>query len=322
MTFKSIDDLNRDIVSWLPRLPGGLELVVGIPRSGLLAANLVALHLNLPLTDDQGLMEGRLLSGGRRQDEIDKEGFLNRPRNVIVVDDSISSGRAMAQTRTTLRHVTPLHSIKYAAVYTSSQGKSAIDLYAQELPTYRVFEWNVMHHWLIHDFCMDIDGVLCVEPTSDENDDGTNYRQFLANAPSLYITTGKVGYLVTCRLEKYRDLTVEWLRDRNIEFGELFMLNLPDAETRRKLGIYAKFKAEIYRKTRASLFIESSYDQALEIARLTGKPVLAIDRLLMINPNLVTATMTKIRERWATKFRGTISNHILSIFAGKNRNPR
>ncbi len=52
------------------------------------------------------------------------------------------------------------------------------------------------------------------------------------------------------------------------------MLDLPDAATRRKLGMHAVFKADVYRSlTEAHLYVESESEQALEIHRRTGKPV-------------------------------------------------
>ena len=48
---------------------------------------------------------------------------------------------------------------------------------------------------------MDIDGVLCADPTPEENDDGEKYRHFLLNAPPLFIPKVTIGTLVTSRLE-------------------------------------------------------------------------------------------------------------------------
>ncbi len=64
MNFRSIQDLNEAIVRGLPRIPRDVDLVVGIPRSGLLAGSILALHLNVPLTDLQGLIEGRTIQSG------------------------------------------------------------------------------------------------------------------------------------------------------------------------------------------------------------------------------------------------------------------
>lgn len=66
MNYRSVDDLNEDSRELAFEIPNGIDLIVGIPRSGMLAGNLMALHLNLPLTDVDGLCERRLLQSGRR----------------------------------------------------------------------------------------------------------------------------------------------------------------------------------------------------------------------------------------------------------------
>ena len=60
MNFRTFGDLNRTIFSHIHTLPKDIDVVAGIPRSGLLAANIIALYLNLPLTDIDSLSEGRL----------------------------------------------------------------------------------------------------------------------------------------------------------------------------------------------------------------------------------------------------------------------
>jgi uncharacterized HAD superfamily protein len=58
------------------------------------------------------------------------------------------------------------------------------------------------------------------------------------------------------------------------------MLDLPDKETRVRLGIHATFKSSIYRKyDRAALFIESSKYQSEEIHKQTGKNVFCIENM-------------------------------------------
>lgn len=49
--YRSIVDMNNIIVKNLQKLPHDIDLVVGIPRSGMLPANLIALYLNKPFTD-------------------------------------------------------------------------------------------------------------------------------------------------------------------------------------------------------------------------------------------------------------------------------
>lgn len=51
MNYRNIDDLNHCILQHLSILPRDFDLIVGVPRSGMFPANLLALYLNLPVTD-------------------------------------------------------------------------------------------------------------------------------------------------------------------------------------------------------------------------------------------------------------------------------
>ena len=63
------------------------------------------------------------------------------------------------------------------------------------------------------------------------------------------------------------------------------MLDLPTAEERRRLNIHHKFKAEVYSKHPLTrLFIESEVKQAIEIMRISGKPVYCIETNEMYVP--------------------------------------
>lgn len=134
-----------------------------------------------------------------------------------------------------------------------------------------------MHHIVLEESCIDIDGVLCLDPTDEQNNDSDAYRRFLSEALPLHRSSRRIGWLVTSRLEKYRDLTETWLKAQGIEYGRLIMLDLPSKAERQRLGTDGSFKGEFYRNSSASLFIESEHRQALTIARLSGKPVLCLE---------------------------------------------
>ena len=137
---------------------------------------------------------------------------------------------------------------------------------------YRVFQWNYLNHVFLKEAAFDIDGVLCVDPTREENDDGPKYKNFILNARPLFIPKHKIPYIITSRLEQYRPETEEWLRKNNVQYDHLIMLSGYTAEERRKLNLHARFKAAQYsRLPDIGLFIESDRNQAEEIARLTGK---------------------------------------------------
>lgn len=282
MEYRSFSDLNTSVRSFATKFNGDIDLIVGIPRSGTLVANLLALHLDLPMTDVDGLCQGRLMNAGRRFDgDITDFSEMNR---VLVVDDSVNSGQQMTKTSQQIsRHNFPFE-IEYGAIYISLDGNRYTDHWEEVVPQPRVFEWNVMHHTQLKNWCVDIDGVLCRNPTNVENDDGERYSKFLTGVNPRVIPSKKIGWLVTCRLEKYREETEAWLDRHGIEYDDLIMMDLPDMKTRQQAENHAEFKAQKYQDTGATFFIESSPRQSREIAELSGKPVYCFESNQLIKP--------------------------------------
>ena len=277
MHYRNIATLTSQLAQWWDRLPQDLELIVGIPRSGLLVANLLALFRNLPLTDLEGFLQGRVLAGGRRCPDIDRPSFLSQPRTVLVVDDSVGSGQSLLEARQKIEQARLPHRIYYAAVYVVPDRMHEVDFYCEVLPMPHAYEWNLLHHPCLQEACVDIDGVLCRNPTPEEDDDGPNYQRFLREVRPLCIPSVPIGCLVTSRLEKYRGLTEQWLQRWQIPYRRLEMLPLADAATRTAFSAQAAFKAAIFRQMGEQLFIESSFQQAQEIAYLSRGPVLCIE---------------------------------------------
>ena len=288
MNYRSIADLHRDLIASLHLIPHDVDLIVGIPRSGLLAANMLALLLNLPLADIEGFAEGRLLSSGvsRRRSAFDLT--FENVRHVLVLDDSTYTGRALHEARLKLQHLSGRMKITYAAVYDADEVDIGDAVTFQRLPMPRVFQWNLMGHSVLHRSCVDIDGVLCVDPTEAENDDGAAYVQFLLNAKRLAAPTERMGHLVTSRLEKYRPQTEQWLAQHGVQYDNLIMLDLPSAAERRAAGNHGRFKGEYYRSSDTILFIESEPWQAVEIARISGKDVLCTGDQQIYRPDALS----------------------------------
>ncbi|MET4447034.1 putative HAD superfamily protein/hypoxanthine phosphoribosyltransferase [Bradyrhizobium sp. GM2.2] len=285
MNYRSIADLSRTIHSNLHKLPEDIDVVVGVPRSGLLAASIVALALNVRLADIDGFSKGTLLASGhtRRIKALDES--IAEAANILVVDDSVNTGTSMAQAREKLAQIFPDKTITFCAIYGAKPASLGTDLILEVVPHPRLFQWNIFHHDLLSKCCVDIDGVLCVDPTDAENDDGEAYIRFLLEAQPMCTPTKRVGYLVTSRLEKYRTETEHWLRRRGIEFNQLIMLDLPTKADRQRLAAHGTFKGNIFKESDALLFIESNRLQALEIARLSGKPALCVETQEIFTPD-------------------------------------
>jgi uncharacterized HAD superfamily protein/hypoxanthine phosphoribosyltransferase len=316
MNYRNIDDLNHCILQHLSILPRDFDLIVGVPRSGMFPANLLALYLNLPVTDIDSFRNGHIYQAGERGKTFNMTGI----RKVLVVDDSISSGNAMNKCRILLQDLKDSYEIKYCAIYSTPENTKSVDYHFEILSYPRFFQWNIMNHSILQKSCMDIDGVLCADPTPEENDDGEKYRHFLLNAPPLFIPKVTIGTLVTSRLEKYRPETEAWLRKNHVKYNKLVMLDLPDMAARQRANCHASFKAKEYgSSTDYMLFVESSMPQAAEINRLTKKPVLCTETFRMIYESKSLYYNLKSGETcpWLRRFMIRVRNRLRALSPSK-----
>ncbi len=313
MNIRTYNDLTKCMVKNLYKIPRNIDLIVGIPRSGTMVANILALYLNLPFTDiDNFLKQGELRTGDTKK----CAGWIksiSEAKHVLVVDDSVSTGTALKDAKKLLASVDC--KLTWLAVYVLPFNKGSVDIYFEVCNQPRMFEWNFMHHWELENSCMDIDGVLCQDPSFFQNDDGDKYKEFLGNAPAKFIPTHKVGRLVTSRLEKYRFETESWLKKYGIEYDELIMMEGISALERALEGNHAKFKADIYKNCDAILFFESDYNQAVDIVKMTGKPVFCIETMELMNSEhcdekIISKTM---------EIKATIKHTIKKIIWLKNK---
>jgi len=278
MNYRNITDLNNIILKRLHIIPRDFDLIVGVPRSGMLPANLLSLYLNRPYTDIHSFLNGHIYKAGARSQFFDISEF----KNILVVDDSIASGSAMLEVKESLKHLESKFNIKYFAVYIIPGKEKMVDYFFEIVPLPRYFQWNILNHTTLEKACFDIDGVLCADPLPEQNDDGPKYIDFILNAPPLFIPGSKIGTVVTSRLEKYRKETETWLQANNIKYNDLVMLDLPNMEARQRANNHGDHKAKAYMAKPYVLFVESEYHQAVEINRLSKKPVLCTENFEMI----------------------------------------
>ena len=293
--YRSVADLNSCIVKNISINPKDIDLIVGIPRSGMLAASMLALHTNTLLTDVEGFIAGRLFETGRRL--RGKTKTFDQCRRVLIVDDSVRSGYSIKEIKSRIGDGYPNKEVFYAAIFGPGKEKGIVDIYYENCPTPRLFEWNLMHHDVLRKSCVDLDGVLCRDPNREENDDSTNYLNFIQTVGPYLKPTVKLGYIVTNRLEKYRPQTEAWLQKNGIEYGELIMLDLPSKQARREANCYSTHKAKVYVDTKSALFIESSELQSREISQLTGRSVFCVDTRQIINPTFLERSRGRVVKR-------------------------
>lgn len=302
MVYKTISELSELVRSNLYKVPHDIDLVVGIPRSGMLPAMMISLYLNKKVTDLDSFIEGRTFESGERSQYIQNKGC----RKVLIIDDSVCSGNAILKAKKKLEPIENSYELVYLAPIVTSQGKNLVDLYFEIIDDVRVFEWNLFHHGILENTCLDIDGVLNVDPTFDTDDDGSTYINFLKNAIPLFIPTAPIHTLISCRLEKYRKYTEDWLEKYNVRYSNLIMLDLPSKVERLKWNKHGEYKAQYYKAhSNLCLFIESSKEQANVIAAISHKPVICVETNELIyiplppkRPSLFKRIKRYVRKRY------------------------
>ncbi len=240
---------------------------------------MLATQLNVPLVDVDGFIEGRIYRHGSTKSAPDINRALSDDRTVVILDDMVGSGRAIRELKATIADRGIKGHIFYCAVWGTVRSHPDVDCVLQKTDEDPIFPWNLMHHVILAQSCVDIDGVLCANPQEHESFEGRSYDQFLESAISLHRTSGKIGWLVTSRLEKHREVTEKWLAAHGVDYENLVMATPED-----KMNAPA-YKARIYAKTGARMFIESEEAEAAIISKLSKRPVICIGSLEMVYPD-------------------------------------
>jgi len=287
MSYKSIENLNRTIVRNIYKIPDKIELIVYYSHGGLIVATILALHLHKPITNIMYLKEGKIMSSGNRMKKYDNN--IKDYKNLLIINDIMNNDSDIIKIKNKIKNICPKKNLIFATVYSNQDSIEKTDIYFESCTTPHFYEWSIFDHPEMENFCVDIDGVLCYDPLPLENDDGEKYLKFIENAPPLVRIRKKIGSLVTNRLEKYRTATEKWLKNNGIVYDELIMQKMPNKQARKEANNYGKFKGNIYKnKNKSTMFIESSLNQAREIADISGKMVYCVDKRTMIYPNQYT----------------------------------
>lgn len=277
MNFRTIVDLNNAIIKNLLNIKKlDIDLVVGIPKSGMIPATIVATHLDLPFTDVYGYVSGKYYKRSGKQTVISD--IPNVKKNVLLVDDSINSGKAMIRTLNIIPNNTD-NIIKFAVFGSPKTKSNIIDFVCEYVELPRMFQWNIWKHDNLSMCATDMDGVLCRNPTKKEIKN--NFNNFLINADVLYNMSKPIKYIITARKEKNRELTEAWLKHHQITYSRLIMK--PD-DHRHGNEANAEFKISVINKNSdIKLFIESDDIQAKIISKNVSIPVWCTDSQRIYN---------------------------------------
>jgi len=269
-TYVTYARLAADTDRLVSMLPPGIDVVVGIARSGMLPATQVAMALHRPL---YAIAEERVtpLGGGHRM----KNYRSNGRHRIVIVDDTTASGQTIQEALPWVRVAFPGSEVLTAAIYCMPQSIEQIDFPVVELPPPHYLEWNFFNSVLSPKAAYDLDGILCHDVPVECDDDGERYINYLRNAPPMHLPRkAPIPAIVTARLAKYEQVTRDWLARWKVRFHKLIVGPWPSMRERSKAQAISRWKAEQYKQLQLGLFVESDRRQAVEIAPLAGKPVL------------------------------------------------
>jgi len=251
-----------------------LRGVFGIPRSGLFPASMIALWLNLPLYTMNNLshklevMSALSTRGGVRMGDQKSSGG-----KILVVDDTIFAGVAIADIGEKINE-----EVLYAVVYAHPDSLEKVDFFGRELKPPHLLEWHFFNSNHVTRALFDLDGIFCPNVPYKKCTNEEDYIDYIKNVEPFYhrIPNKPCHGIVTARLDKYRDITEEWLERHGIKYGSLTMYPTEKEKIRDKNHTHeaASFKAKHFMSSSVHIFVESEPPEARIIREQSSKLVI------------------------------------------------
>ncbi len=175
--------LVEDTARLFSYLPGDIDAVLGIARSGLLPATQIAVMLHRPIytvgtfaVDPSAITH---CGGGWRM-----LGALPQttaaPRKLLIVDDTAWRGIAMQRIKWLAARRWPQAKIVTAVIYAHSQTLHLLDFAACCYDGLHYLEWNLFNTGHVDPatgggLVSDLDGIFCPDIAREDDDDGPRY---------------------------------------------------------------------------------------------------------------------------------------------------
>jgi orotate phosphoribosyltransferase len=272
LVFVTTEDLLYWTNEWIKQIPNKFDIIVGIPRSGLLVANLIALRFGRPLTTPSLLLDGVFWAS----DKLKVDGQI---KEILLVDDSILTGQSY-ENSLKLLSCFPGAKISKAALITTKEHCDNLDYYYKIISKRRIFEWNLAHAKKMR-IVSDLDGVICENCPPCVDGYEIEYLNWINNAKPYLLPHFEIDAIISCRLEKYRVQTENWLKKHGVLYKNLILWDLP-AKSQRQ-GRNAFFKIEHINLINPGIIWESSLSEAEIIWKKTKIPTLCTDEMIMFS---------------------------------------
>ena len=282
LKFVSVDNAVVWTLDWVKSFPHSYDLIVGIPRSGLFIASLIAIKLGRPLTTPDLLQQGKFWLSKKVRNRPD----IGKIDRLLLVDDSLDTGRTMDDAIDAIRAVNPHVEISRACLIVRDEARALVDLYHEIVSPPRMFEWNLLHrklgsHMEHGRLAVDLDGVLCADRLDRIDEDETAFLKRLMSAKCYLVPTFEIDCVISQRSEKYRPQTEAWLSENGVRYKDLVMWSESPKHAPR--GQFTRYKIDCLLRLKPDMVWESNWEQAQSIWRDTRIPTLCIDRMTLLS---------------------------------------
>jgi uncharacterized HAD superfamily protein len=250
---------------WTKQLPRRYDLIVGIPRAGLLFATFISQNLGVPLSTPDRLPQR--WNGSKFS--------VTKPiKNILLVEDCTGSGSEILFAKQKAETLFPDAKVQTGSVYAVES--FVPDTYGKQLNGHQrfFFEWDLMYLGAVS-VASDLDGVICQDwPFTEDISEDSKLNWMRTVAPFMIPAYG-VKAIITSRPERYRQTTTDWLRKHEVLFSYLIM----DQSSQDVGRDYIGHKVQAINQICPDLFFESHDSVAREVHFQTGVPVVSIESM-------------------------------------------
>jgi hypothetical protein len=252
LVYTKTTDLVRDTYKLVKYVPPRCNGIIGIPRSGMLPASILATHMQLPLGElrPDGSIS-MLGSGGRGKFTRYADG------KYFIVDDTCHNGYSLQQAKKSYKGNDAI----WAVVYNRDKNRMP-DVYAVDLSVH-LLEYNCWNNGQINgqSIVKNLQGGFAVDlfVIMEKKADIKTSPPIMV--PRLHAVPLVIGHLP----EASRSEVEDWLRKYQINVNQLVLYDGDDI---------ASFKGLCYKDSNCGVFFENDINQCQGIANAANKPVI------------------------------------------------
>jgi hypoxanthine phosphoribosyltransferase len=272
--FYSLNDGIQACNEWAFKIPNEYDVIIGVPRAGLMFANIIACRLGRPLSTPDNFLRGEMWFShdSPMPTEIKK---------VLVVEDSVGFGKQITSAAKKIKSAFPDLQVEKAGLFVLPQSLDKVDYVFEVKDEPNIFEWNMLTAtWSWGDVVSSLDGVLCFECPIGWDNSPEKYLKFIQGTKPLLIPNYPLKAIVTERPESARELTESWLKRYNVKYDALVMR--PD-ELAPNFENSVKIKSEVAKAVKPFWLWERNYEKAREIHRRSEVPVLCTQTMTLFS---------------------------------------